>query len=41
MFSGKVDIPDLRYGFPRDTVKKVKMVEMVIPRILPNLPIVS
>jgi hypothetical protein len=34
MFSGKVEIPDLRYCFHRDTVK------MVMLRFLPNLPIV-
>ena len=39
MFSGKVEIPDLRNCFPRDTVKTVKTVKMVMLRFLPNLPI--
>jgi hypothetical protein len=40
-FSGKVEIPDLRYCFPCDTVKIVKTVKMIMSRFLPNLPIFS
>jgi hypothetical protein len=39
MFGGNVDIPDLRYCFPRDTVKTVKMVKTVMLSFLPNLSI--
>ena len=35
MISGKVEIPDLNYWFPRDTVNSVKMVQMGIRYLFP------
>jgi hypothetical protein len=40
MIIGNVKIADLRYCFPRDMTKTVKMVKMAMLRFLPNLPII-